>query len=167
MCSSIFHCLNTLKPEQNSSHFSDNIFKCTFLNENLNLKKKTLKHVYTFQLTKESSLVQIMAWCCHLNQCWPRCLALLVMTLPHQVKRYWHVTLFTYLQIYYCSRTHSQLAQFVREIQKSPFGEDTRVVTLGSRQVGLRADCMIVAIIMPLRAEFHGGNMKLCSILCY
>ena len=40
-----------------------------------------------------------------------------------------------FLQIYYCSRTHSQLAQFVREIIKSPFGEDTRVISLGSRQV--------------------------------
>ncbi|XP_064636727.1 ATP-dependent DNA helicase DDX11-like [Lineus longissimus] len=37
-------------------------------------------------------------------------------------------------KIYFCSRTHSQLAQFVREVQKSPFGSDTRVVTLGSRQ---------------------------------
>ncbi|KAK7097155.1 ATP-dependent DNA helicase DDX11-like [Littorina saxatilis] len=37
-------------------------------------------------------------------------------------------------KIYYCSRTHSQLAQFVREIIKSPFGDDTRVISLGSRQ---------------------------------
>lgn len=42
--------------------------------------------------------------------------------------------MFFFCQIYFCSRTHSQLAQFVREIQKSPFGEDTRVVSLGSRQ---------------------------------
>lgn len=40
-----------------------------------------------------------------------------------------HVT-----KIFYCSRTHSQLAQFVREVQKSPFRDQTRVVTLGSRQ---------------------------------
>ncbi|XP_060046290.1 ATP-dependent DNA helicase DDX11 isoform X2 [Erinaceus europaeus] len=40
-----------------------------------------------------------------------------------------HVT-----KIYYCSRTHSQLAQFVHEVQKSPFGKDTRLVVLGSRQ---------------------------------
>ncbi|KAK3785527.1 hypothetical protein RRG08_048661 [Elysia crispata] len=37
-------------------------------------------------------------------------------------------------KIYYCSRTHSQLSQFVREIMKSPFYEDVRVVSLGSRQ---------------------------------
>ncbi|XP_045151844.1 ATP-dependent DNA helicase DDX11 [Echinops telfairi] len=40
-----------------------------------------------------------------------------------------HVT-----KVYYCSRTHSQLAQFVHEVQKSPFGKDTRLVSLGSRQ---------------------------------
>ncbi|XP_068701537.1 ATP-dependent DNA helicase DDX11-like [Montipora foliosa] len=38
------------------------------------------------------------------------------------------------LKIFYCSRTHSQLAQFVREVQKSPFNDSTRVVSLGSRQ---------------------------------
>ncbi|XP_039092312.1 ATP-dependent DNA helicase DDX11 isoform X2 [Hyaena hyaena] len=40
-----------------------------------------------------------------------------------------HVT-----KIYYCSRTHSQLAQFVHEVQRSPFGKDIRLVSLGSRQ---------------------------------
>uniref|UniRef100_A0A2K6MFU0 DEAD/H-box helicase 11 n=1 Tax=Rhinopithecus bieti TaxID=61621 RepID=A0A2K6MFU0_RHIBE len=40
-----------------------------------------------------------------------------------------HVT-----KIYYCSRTHSQLAQFVHEVKKSPFGRDVRLVSLGSRQ---------------------------------
>eukprot|EP00047_Mylnosiga_fluctuans_P018133 m.67323 g.67323 ORF g.67323 m.67323 type:complete len:850 (-) comp7449_c0_seq1:401-2950(-) len=36
-------------------------------------------------------------------------------------------------KILYCSRTHSQLSQFVREIQASPY-RDVRVVALGSRQ---------------------------------
>ncbi|XP_072408555.1 ATP-dependent DNA helicase DDX11 isoform X2 [Chiloscyllium punctatum] len=40
-----------------------------------------------------------------------------------------HVT-----KVYYCSRTHSQLSQFVHEVQKSPFGKDIRLVSLGSRQ---------------------------------
>ncbi|XP_054242444.1 ATP-dependent DNA helicase DDX11 isoform X1 [Indicator indicator] len=40
-----------------------------------------------------------------------------------------HVT-----KIYYCSRTHSQLSQFVREVQRSPFGKGTRLVSLASRQ---------------------------------
>ena len=39
-----------------------------------------------------------------------------------------------FFQIFYCSRTHSQLAQFVREVQKSLFSDSTRVVSLGSRQ---------------------------------
>ncbi|XP_045596543.2 ATP-dependent DNA helicase DDX11 [Procambarus clarkii] len=38
------------------------------------------------------------------------------------------------LKIYFCSRTHSQLSQFVREVQKTVFGEDARVVSLASRQ---------------------------------
>lgn len=37
------------------------------------------------------------------------------------------------LKIYYASRTHSQLAQFLGEIQKSPFRDDVTVTTLGSR----------------------------------
>lgn len=50
---------------------------------------------------------------------------------------YEFLVLYTHLQIYYCSRTHSQLAQFVREVQKSPYGDRIHVVTLGSRQVGV------------------------------
>ena len=38
-------------------------------------------------------------------------------------------------QIYYCSRTHSQLSQFVKEIQKSPFSESVRLVSLASRNI--------------------------------
>ncbi|KAE8740581.1 hypothetical protein FOCC_FOCC013914 [Frankliniella occidentalis] len=37
-------------------------------------------------------------------------------------------------KIYFCSRTHSQLAQFIGEIQRSSFGENIRVVPLASRQ---------------------------------
>ncbi|XP_078684153.1 ATP-dependent DNA helicase DDX11-like isoform X1 [Branchiostoma floridae x Branchiostoma belcheri] len=50
-------------------------------------------------------------------------------TRPEDDQEEVHIT-----KIYYCSRTHSQLAQFVREVQKSPFGKDVRVVSLGSRQ---------------------------------
>ena len=37
-------------------------------------------------------------------------------------------------QIFYCSRTHSQIAQFVTEIHKTDFGSTARCITLGSRK---------------------------------
>ena len=38
-------------------------------------------------------------------------------------------------RIFFCSRTHSQLSQFVREVKKSPFGESVSLVSLASRAV--------------------------------
>ncbi|KAK2578682.1 hypothetical protein KPH14_012170 [Odynerus spinipes] len=35
--------------------------------------------------------------------------------------------------IFFCSRTHSQLSQFVRELKRSPYSQDVAVVTLASR----------------------------------
>ncbi|XP_062509848.1 ATP-dependent DNA helicase DDX11-like [Corticium candelabrum] len=37
-------------------------------------------------------------------------------------------------QIYYCSRTHSQLAQFVQEVKRTSFKDHFRITTLASRQ---------------------------------
>lgn len=37
------------------------------------------------------------------------------------------------IKIYFASRTHSQLAQFLGEIKRSPYGNDITVTTLGSR----------------------------------
>lgn len=37
-------------------------------------------------------------------------------------------------KIIFASRTHSQISQFVREVEKSPFGKQIRVCTLASRQ---------------------------------
>uniref|UniRef100_A0A671VP48 ATP-dependent DNA helicase DDX11 n=1 Tax=Sparus aurata TaxID=8175 RepID=A0A671VP48_SPAAU len=44
------------------------------------------------------------------------------------------IGMMTWLKNMSLSRTHSQLAQFVHEVQKSPFSKDISVVTLGSRQ---------------------------------
>ncbi|KAF4139457.1 Helicase C-terminal domain [Phytophthora infestans] len=38
------------------------------------------------------------------------------------------------VKIIYCSRTHSQISQFVREIRKTAFADHIRVVSLGSRK---------------------------------
>lgn len=37
-------------------------------------------------------------------------------------------------QIYFCSRTHSQLSQFIGEVKKTPYKDNIRVVPLASRQ---------------------------------
>ncbi|KAG8509135.1 putative ATP-dependent RNA helicase DDX11-like protein 8 [Galemys pyrenaicus] len=74
-----------------------------------------------------------------------------------------HVT-----KIYYCSRTHSQLAQFVHEVQKSPFGKDTRVVSLASRQnlcvnedvKNLGSVQLINDRCMEMQRSKHGSKIK-------
>ncbi len=38
------------------------------------------------------------------------------------------------LQIIYCSRTHSQISQFVNEIKKTAYGDRIRVISLGARK---------------------------------
>lgn len=41
--------------------------------------------------------------------------------------------LFKNTKIFFCSRTHSQLTQFVHELQRSPYSQDISVVPLSSR----------------------------------
>ena len=41
---------------------------------------------------------------------------------------------FGIVKVIYCSRTHSQISQFVREIRKTVFADHIRVVSLGSRK---------------------------------
>ncbi|GER48349.1 ATP-dependent RNA helicase chl1 [Striga asiatica] len=40
----------------------------------------------------------------------------------------------TRLKIFFCSRTHSQLSQFMKELRKTKFASDLKVVCLGSRK---------------------------------
>ena len=57
-------CLfNTLRPGQNGRHFADDIFKCTFLNENVWIPIKiSLKFVPEGPINIIPALVQIMTW---------------------------------------------------------------------------------------------------------
>ena len=54
---------NKLRPRQNGRHFSDDIFKCIFLNENIWIMINiSLKFVPKGQINNIPALVQIMAW---------------------------------------------------------------------------------------------------------
>ena len=48
-------------------------------------------------------------------------------------------------QIFFCSRTHSQLSQFVSELHRTPFAETLSVVAIAGRKVrcSLCASCRI------------------------
>ena len=55
--------VNTLRPRQNGRHFTDDTFKCIFLNENVRISFKiSLKFVPWSPITNIIALVQIMAW---------------------------------------------------------------------------------------------------------
>ena len=55
--------VNTLRPRQNGRHFSDDIFICIFLNENVWISiKNSLKFVPRVRINNIPALVQIMAW---------------------------------------------------------------------------------------------------------
>ena len=55
--------INTLRPRQNGRHFTDDIFKCIFLNENVSIAiKNSLKFVPKGPINDIPALVKIMAW---------------------------------------------------------------------------------------------------------
>ena len=55
--------VNTLRPKQNGRHFSDNIFKCIFLNDSVGISiKVSLNFVPRGPINNIPALVQIMAW---------------------------------------------------------------------------------------------------------
>ena len=56
-------CFNTLGPTQNGHHFTDDILKCIFLNENVWISIKiSLKFVLKGPITNIPALLQIMGW---------------------------------------------------------------------------------------------------------
>ena len=58
-----YETLNTLRPRQNGRHFTDNIFKCILLNENVWISIITsLKFAPKSQVDNIPTVVQIMAW---------------------------------------------------------------------------------------------------------
>ena len=61
---SIAHCsFNTLRLK-NGRYFSDDIFKCVFLNENIRISTKiSLKFYPRNPIDNNSALVRLMAWC--------------------------------------------------------------------------------------------------------
>ena len=55
--------INTLRPRQNGHHFSEDIFKCIFLNENVRISINiSLNFAPYGPIDYKSALVQIMAW---------------------------------------------------------------------------------------------------------
>ena len=55
--------LNTLRPRQNGRHFTEDNFKCIFLNENVWIPiSVSLKFVPKCLINNNPALVQIMAW---------------------------------------------------------------------------------------------------------
>ena len=56
--------LNTLRLRQNGRHFTDDIFKCISVNENVRISVKiSLNFVPKVRINNIPALVQIMAWC--------------------------------------------------------------------------------------------------------
>ena len=54
---------DTLRPKQNCRHFTDDIFTCIFLNENMLISLKiSLKFVSKVRINNITAVVQIMAW---------------------------------------------------------------------------------------------------------
>ena len=58
-----FYHFNTLKPKKNGCHFTDYVFKCIFLHENVwILLRSSLKFVPKVPINNILSLFQIMSW---------------------------------------------------------------------------------------------------------
>ena len=69
--------IDTLRPRQNGRYFPDDIFKCTFWNENVWISIKiSLKFVSKCPIGNVPTLVQIMAWTSYSLVYWRICASL-------------------------------------------------------------------------------------------
>ena len=58
-------------------------------------------------------------------------------------------------QVFFCSRTHSQLSQFVSELRRTPYAETLSVAAIAGRKVhsgSIYADVILLVSMMPLNA---------------
>ena len=63
MSNELHKFINTLRPRQGRCHFTDNVFKYVFLNENFWISNKiSLKYVPWGIIDNMAALVQVMAW---------------------------------------------------------------------------------------------------------
>jgi chromosome transmission fidelity protein 1 len=75
---------------------------------------------------------------------------------------------FSLFQIFYCSRTHSQLSQFVKEIQKTKFSKEIRLASLASRSnlcinesvLALKSSTLINERCLELQKSTKKGDKK-------
>lgn len=76
------------------------------------------------------------------------------------------------LKIYFCSRTHSQLSQFIKELRKTKFATELKVVSLGSRKnfcinEGISVNCLRVSrILLDEKYYFHLQVMEALMSIC-
>ena len=76
--------VNTLRPRQNSRHFTDGIFKCIFLNETILIAIKiSLKFILKSPVNNIAALVQIMAWHLPGDKPWSESMMIILLTLVH------------------------------------------------------------------------------------
>ena len=76
--------INTMRQRQNGGHFADDIFKCIFFNENIQISITiSLKFVPKGSLNNIPPLVQIMAW--HWPGAKPLSEPMICVTRPHWV----------------------------------------------------------------------------------
>ena len=70
------------------------------------------------------------------------------------------------LQVFFCSRTHSQLSQFVSELQRTRFADTVAAVALASRKVGVRSAGFTAGqFVLPMIAVHNPSSPKCASTL--